>query len=160
MFHQTWCTRSHDQFPSCENRVLCSDRTANFFATTYLEKYNNHSFKQTLYSTSDFRRDFGSKMREKKFDSLLPQKRTSYVHVRIAPSVPRAQEGRAGVAVLGLGRADGQAADLAVRAVHHLHKLTTPFRGGRQWWRVRPVERAHRWHFESEKMATRTPVAS
>lgn len=54
------------------------------------------------------------------------KKRTSGVQVRVAASVARAEEGRAGVAVLGLGRADGQAADLAVRAVHHLHKLTTP----------------------------------
>lgn len=52
------------------------------------------------------------------------------MQVRVAASVARAEEGRAGVAVLGLGRADGQAADLAVRAVHHLHKLTTPWVGG------------------------------
>lgn len=49
------------------------------------------------------------------------------MQVCVAAAVARAEEGRAGVAVLGLGRADGQAADLAVRAVHHLHKLTTPW---------------------------------
>lgn len=55
------------------------------------------------------------------------KKHTSGVQVCVVASVARAEEGRAGVAVLGLGRADGQAADLAVGAVHHLHKLTTPW---------------------------------
>lgn len=53
------------------------------------------------------------------------------MQVCVAAAVARAEEGGAGVAVLGLGRADGQAADLAVRAVHHLHELTTP-RGERR----------------------------
>ncbi|KAF3854405.1 hypothetical protein F7725_022460 [Dissostichus mawsoni] len=41
-----------------------------------------------------------------------------------------AEAGGAGVTVLGLWGADGQAADLAVCTVHHLHKLATPKKEG------------------------------
>lgn len=50
---------------------------------------------------------------------------TSTVDVRAACCVPRAEAGGTGVTVLGLWGADRQAANLAVCAVHHLHKLPT-----------------------------------
>lgn len=51
---------------------------------------------------------------------------TSSVQVCVAGSVAGAEAGWAGVTVLGLGRANGQAANLTVCTVHHLHELTTP----------------------------------
>ena len=48
----------------------------------------------------------------------------------VAGSVAGAEAGGAGVTVLGLWGADGQAADLAVCTVHHLHKLATPKKEG------------------------------
>lgn len=49
---------------------------------------------------------------------------TGGVEVRVGGSVVGAEE--AGVALLGLGRVHVEAAHLPVRAVHHLHELTTP----------------------------------
>lgn len=60
---------------------------------------------------------------------------TGGVDVRVGGSVVGAEE--AGVALLGLGRVDVQAAHLSVRAVHHLHKLTTPGGGGSKKARYR-----------------------
>lgn len=52
--------------------------------------------------------------------------RTSGVQVCVACSVARAEAGGARVTVLGLRGANGQAANLTVCTVHHLHELTTP----------------------------------
>lgn len=51
---------------------------------------------------------------------------TSGVQVCVAGSVARAEAGGARVTVLGFGGANGQAANLTVCTVHHLHELTTP----------------------------------
>ena len=58
--------------------------------------------------------------------------RTSSVQVGVGGPVAGAEAGGDGVAVLGLGRAQAETAHLAVRTVHHLHKLTTPGRN-RKW---------------------------
>lgn len=52
---------------------------------------------------------------------------TGAVRVCVGGSVVGAEDGR--VAVLGLWGVDVQAAHLPVRAVHHLHELTTPSGG-------------------------------
>lgn len=62
-------------------------------------------------------------------NSLAVMRRcTSGVQVCVAASVAGAEDRRAGVTILGLGWANGQAANLAVCAIHHLHKLTTPYK--------------------------------
>lgn len=50
---------------------------------------------------------------------------TGGVQVCVSGSVVGTED--AGVTVLGLWRVNVQAAHLAIRAVHHLHKLTTPW---------------------------------
>lgn len=51
---------------------------------------------------------------------------TCVVHVSIGGSVPRAQVGGAGIAVLWFRRVDTKAPYLTICTIHHLHKLPTP----------------------------------
>ncbi len=51
---------------------------------------------------------------------------TCVVQVSVGGSVPRAQVGGAGIAVLWFRRADTKAPYLTICTIHHLHKLPTP----------------------------------
>lgn len=57
---------------------------------------------------------------------------TCVVRVGTSGAVSGTEAGGARVAVLGLGASRAQAADLTVRPVHHLHKLSAPAEGAEQ----------------------------
>lgn len=56
---------------------------------------------------------------------------TCAVQVSVGGSMPGAQVGGAGIAVLWFRRADTKAPYLTICTIHHLHKLPTP-EGGQQ----------------------------
>lgn len=55
---------------------------------------------------------------------------TCAVYMGTTGAMSGAEAGGARVAVLGLGASGAEAPDLTVSAIHHLHKLPTPAKGG------------------------------